>query len=258
MLQSSITAWLKKPAAVTQPEAPPSPASLANTASPTGPTSPPSPPPPAHLILDVAREEYETPLTHGLETPPLPKRFSLPPLPANVELVPLTEDLVPAFKRLNALTLPMAYPASFYKEAMTEPHHSLTLMALWHSTPLADAPPSDTVEKPRLVGAIRCRILPSSNLYLATLCLLAPYRSHGIATHLLYNMAAKASKLYELKWITAHVWEGNEDGLEWYSKRGFEAIGEEDGYYRKLRPSTAVLVRKPIGVEMQVLLNHLG
>ncbi|KAF2258720.1 acyl-CoA N-acyltransferase, partial [Lojkania enalia] len=175
------------------------------------------------------------------------KASSLPPLPRNVKVVQLTEDLIPAFKRLNSLTLPVPYPPSFYTETMTEPHHSITLMALWHSKPPTNPQSSDT-EKPLLVGAIRCRILPSSILYISTLCLLSPYRSHGIATHLLQKVVMKAAKEHNVKSVTAHVWEANYDALKWYKKRGFEVVGKEEGYYRKLMPSGAILVRKVIGV----------
>ncbi|KAF2116859.1 acyl-CoA N-acyltransferase, partial [Lophiotrema nucula] len=173
--------------------------------------------------------------------------FTLPPLPRNVEFVPLTKDLIPSFKRLNSLTLPVPYPTSFYSESMTEPHHSLTIMALWHPTPPSD-PPSVETEKPHLVGAIRCRLLPSSILYISTLCLLAPYRSHGIATHLLQTITARAAEEHKVKSVAAHVWEANEDGLEWYDKRGFEVTGKEEGYYSKLKPNGAMLVQKAISV----------
>ncbi|KAF2712179.1 acyl-CoA N-acyltransferase, partial [Pleomassaria siparia CBS 279.74] len=173
--------------------------------------------------------------------------YSLPSLPSNVELVPLTEELMPAFKRLTSLTLPIAYPTVFFTESMEEPFHGITLMAMWQVDPPSSATVPN-VEKPRLVGAIRCRILPSANLYISTLGLLSPYRSHGIATHLLQRIMIKASKEHGVKCVTAHVWEANDDGLEWYKKRGFEIIGREDGYYRKLKPSGAVLVRKWIGV----------
>jgi ribosomal protein S18 acetylase RimI-like enzyme len=175
------------------------------------------------------------------------KVYALPPLPSNVELVPLTEELMPGFKRLTTLTLPIAYPPKFFAESLTEPHHSVTVMALWRTAPMStDSLPS--TEKPRLIGAIRCRILPASNLYIATIGLLAPYRSHGIAAHLLQSVVAKASEEHGVKCVTAHVWEANEDGLEWYKKRGFEILGKEDGYYKKLKPSAAFLVRKYIGV----------
>ncbi|KAF2277617.1 acyl-CoA N-acyltransferase, partial [Westerdykella ornata] len=179
--------------------------------------------------------------------PSISNAFTLKPLPPNVELVPLTEELMPSFKRLNSLLLPIPYPAHFYAETMTEPHHSVTLMAVWHATPLNEDNTSSD-QKPQLVGAIRCRVLPANNLYISTIGLLAPFRSHGIATHLLQRIAAKAAQEHGVKYITAHVWEANEDGLEWYKKRGFEVIGREEQYYRKLKPSGAVLVKRPVGV----------
>ena len=45
------------------------------------------------------------------------------------------------------------------------------------------------------------------------------------------------------------MWETNEDALEWYSKRGFVIEkATVEGYYRKLSPSGAKVVRRKIGV----------
>jgi ribosomal protein S18 acetylase RimI-like enzyme len=246
MVQSSITAWLKKPAGVKKAPEP----TLAPVAISTPPASaselhdiPPEP----TLVLEEPKSPQKSPQNKQMRTTPAADMFSLPPLPTNVDLVPLTEELMPGFKRLTALTLPIAYPSGFYTESLSEPYHSITLMALWRTASM-DTPPSLSTEKPRLIGAIRCRILPSANLYIATISLLAPYRSHGIATHLLQRIIARASEDHGVKCVTAHVWEANEEGLEWYKKRGFEVIGKEDAYYRKLKPSGAVLVRKWIGV----------
>lgn len=236
--QSSITSWLNKSSAVTKADMPTTP-----EAQPA--ISPAPQPDDAPVRFEGVPTEASPHIEsqHASASGP----FSLPPLPANVELVPLTEDLMPAFMRLTSLTLPIAYPPMFFAESMEEPYHSITLMALWHVEPPHGALPADT-QKPRLIGAIRCRTLPSANLYISTLGLLSPYRSHGIATHLLQKIIVKASKEHGVKCVTAHVWEANEDGLEWYKKRGFEIIGREDGYYRKLNPSAAVLVRKWIRV----------
>lgn len=52
-----------------------------------------------------------------------------------------------------------------------------------------------------------------------------------------------------MKEIYAHVWEANEEALEWYLKRGFEVGGEVvEGYYRKLRPSGARVVMRRVWV----------
>lgn len=129
---------------------------------------------------------------------------------------------------------------------MTEPHLGITLVALWHASPGRAS--AAQAEEPRLVGAIRCRLLPSSQLYISTIGILAPYRTHGIAMHLLQAVVRKAVELHSVRCVTAHVWEANEEGLEWYKKRNFEIIGKEEAYYRKLRPHGALLLRKWIGI----------
>lgn len=136
---------------------------------------------------------------------------------------------------------------------MTEPHLSVTLVALWTSSPTSDSSSPDSspdaaATKPRLVGAIRCRLLPSSQLYISTIAVLAPYRAHGIAMHLLQAVVQKAVAEHSVRSVTAHVWEANDEGREWYAKRAFEVLGREDAYYRKLQPQGALLVRKWIGV----------
>ncbi|KAH8730547.1 hypothetical protein GQ44DRAFT_448327 [Phaeosphaeriaceae sp. PMI808] len=197
----------------------------------------------------AATSRVPTPVSLPTQKPALPQLFALRPLPPNVELTTLTEELLSAYKRLNALTLPVAYPESFYKETMTEPHLSITLVALWHSLPITHADNADRSSDPlRLVGAIRCRLLPSSQLYISTIGILAPYRSHGIAMHLLQAVVKKSVDLHRVTSITAHVWEANEEGLEWYKKRNFETLEKEEAYYRKLRPQGAFLLKKWIGV----------
>jgi len=183
----------------------------------------------------------------AVQQPSIPSQlFALRPLPPNVQLAPLTEQYLPDFKNLNALTLPIPYPESFYKDTMTEPHLGVTLVALWHSSATWDS--ASPAQKPQLVGAVRCRILPESQLYISTIGILAPYRSHGIAMHLLQAVVRKAVDAHSVRCVTAHVWEANDEGLEWYKKRNFEILAKEEGYYRKLRPQGAFLVKKWIGV----------
>lgn len=178
----------------------------------------------------------------------IPQLFALRPLPPNVQLTPLTDELLPDYKRLLTLTLPIAYPESFFKETMTEPYLGITLVALWHSSSLQNGNVEQSNGPPRVVGAIRCRLLPSSQLYISTIGVLAPYRAHGIAMHLLQGVVKKAVDLHAVRSVVAHVWEANDEGLEWYKKRNFEILEKEEGYYRKLRPQGAILVRKWIGV----------
>ena len=46
--------------------------------------------------------------------------------------------------------------------------------------------------------------------------------------------------------VCAHVWEVNDGGLGWYCKQGFETGELLKGYYRKLRPDGARLVRRGV------------
>ncbi|KAK0846555.1 hypothetical protein LTR91_012026 [Friedmanniomyces endolithicus] len=138
-------------------------------------------------------------------------RPSRPTLPPNVHFRGCTKEDVPAFKRLNSLLLPIPYPESFY------PTHS-----------------SAPDEKPML--------------YLSTLVLLSPYRTHGIAAEMLRLLIVRAIGQYGVGSVGAHVWEANTEGLEWYAKRGFRVVGREDGYYRRLKPSGVVVVRREVGV----------
>jgi ribosomal protein S18 acetylase RimI-like enzyme len=286
-MQSSLTGWLKKPTAdkqtanvaqvpsvapptVKRPPPPPKsssapPRTLAATTpvpksmdnwndipddflqAPSRPKSKRSPRSSA-AVTPLATSRVPTPVALPSPLPTIPQLFALRPLPPNVEIAALTEEHLPAYKRLNALTLPVAYPESFYKETMTEPNLSITLVALWHSSPTQSSSADGASEPARLVAAIRCRLLPSSQLYISTIGILAPYRSHGIAMHLLQAVVKKAVELHSVRCVTAHVWEANEEGLDWYKKRSFEVLEKEEAYYRKLKPSGAFLVRKWIGV----------
>jgi len=180
------------------------------------------------------------------------------PLLPNIELRGPTKEDIPSFKQINALLLPIPYPESFYRELLTEEiDRNITLLALWH-----DDPATIGKAKGRLIGAARCRLFsqpPSATttavragvkpmLYLSTLVLLSPYRGYGIAAHMVDVLLRRAVDDYGIGSVGAHVWEANEVGLEWYRKRGFREVAREQGYYRKLNPTGAVVVQRDVGV----------
>ena len=85
-------------------------------------------------------------------------------------------------------------------------------------------------------------------LYIQAIALLSPHRSQGIATSLLDAVVKEVVDSHEnVTSIYAHVWESNEAALEWYVRRGFTIEdGLSEGYYRKLKPSGAWIVRRAI------------
>ncbi|KAL8917459.1 MAG: hypothetical protein Q9208_007953 [Pyrenodesmia sp. 3 TL-2023] len=93
---------------------------------------------------------------------------------------------------------------------------------------------------------------PKDYCYIQTLAVLSPYRSKGLATALLDTIITTlcVEKVYEgVVSIYAHVWEANEEALEWYVKRGFQAGEVVQGYYRRLKPAGARIVWRDLRVE---------
>lgn len=108
------------------------------------------------------------------------------------------------------------------------------------------------------------------NLYIQTLLLLSPYRGNGVASSLLNSLLFDPSpssspsdtstctsnrqtptpslsplvRHYGIRTVTAHVHEANDDALHWYIARGFKVEdGIVEGYYRRLKPGGARIVR---------------
>ncbi|MCJ1403620.1 hypothetical protein MMC11_006843 [Xylographa trunciseda] len=203
------------------------------------------------------------------------------PLPSHITITPVTAAILPSFRRTISLILPIRYPNSFYTTILSDPAaSSLSRAAIWHDRsrtskrkreddlsrsqqPSEDQPQNEPLEDGELVGAVRCRLEPvpvppspdgnhitEHQIYIQALALLSPYRRHGIATCLLETVITEALRMHaDVSGVYAHVWEANEEGLDWYKRRGF--VVEEpviQGYYRRLKPDGARIVRREIGV----------
>lgn len=253
-MQTSITTWFKKSAAVKQSTAAPAvtvlePSTTQSTTSHNqngSTTLPPEQIPQPTLTSQPSLSPTTT------TKPNIP--FSHPgiQLVRNITLAPCDKSLIPAFQRLNTLLLPIPYPSTFYKEILSDPTASdLTLLALWH-----DDPSTSTSHTGRVIGAIRCRILPDPStqatpkdkiLYISTLGVLSPYRSYGVATALLNVLIQRGIRQYGVNAVGGHVWEHSQEAREWYAKRGFRETHLEQGYYRRLTPQGAYVLRREIG-----------
>jgi ribosomal protein S18 acetylase RimI-like enzyme len=184
---------------------------------------------------------------------------------------------IPSLTRITGLLLPIRYPNSFYTATITDPViASLSRVALYHDHPVAVAPECGvSTGADKVIGGIRCRLErirqpgdsgqephaqgngEHTNLYIQTLHLLSPYRGNGVAASLLNSLlfasppdrkkdsyrVSELVKHYHIRSVTAHVHEANEEGLQWYIARGFRFDGHVAGYYRRLKPSGAKIVR---------------
>lgn len=173
-----------------------------------------------------------------LTTLPIPPR----PLNPGTQVSSIRPEHIYPLKRLTASTLPVRYPQKFFNETLTDPQ-----IADLSKVILCD-------ERP--VGWIRCRLETNpypttanttSQVYIQALCILAPYRESGFATHLLNSvLQAETVTRQQVSFVYAHVWENNEDALIWYEKRSFKKTLLVDQYYRRLEPSGAWIVRKDL------------
>lgn len=210
---------------------------------------------------------------------PIQPGYSTPHEHVTVE--PVSTAHIQSLSRITGLLLPIRYPNSFYTATVTDPViASVSRVAIYHDHPVAAAPAPAPTQSPtsgtdKVIGGIRCRLerLPTSsseapsqsgkkqeptNLYIQTLHLLSPYRGYGVAASLLNSLlfsSPSASpksgyklsdlvKHYNIRAVTAHVHEANEDGLNWYISRGFQVEeGIVENYYRRLKPSGARVVK---------------
>ncbi|KAK2057047.1 hypothetical protein LY76DRAFT_575210 [Colletotrichum caudatum] len=221
------------PSSTEAPTAPPPPATKPPTsppAAPLAPTTTTSPPP--------------------ATTAPSPAGST--PIHPNAAIRPVGDCDLQPLRRINSLLLPVAYPETFYAAALTG---ALSRVITWSD------PSAPGVEQ--VVGGVVSRVEPSPfapaspgarsehALYIQSLALLSPYRSYGLATATIDHLVAAAAALspeINLRHIYAHVWTDNEEGMHWYTARGFERYGEPLlGYYTKLRPDSAWVVRRAVG-----------
>ncbi|KAK3310969.1 uncharacterized protein B0T15DRAFT_520004 [Chaetomium strumarium] len=285
--QSSIRSFFqpRRQSESTAPASSAPPTATSNNNGATHPRSPPPLPP-----TSEARQQYvgAKPVQIPVTLPPdgVPVLPSPPSLPSGATIVPLAEQHISALRRINSLLLPVPYPDSFYTKALEPLASGLFSRAiLWQDS---DADP------PKVVGGLICRLepnlfvdpqghpLPQSNppsvphntanfafdtpyhaIYIQSLVLLSPYRSLGLAAAALEHIIASAALLpaagssIDARTIYAHVWTENEEGLKWYEARGFSRDAEPvKGYYFKLRPDTAWVVRRQIGPSS--ILNSLS
>ncbi|KAK9440361.1 Acyl-CoA N-acyltransferase [Metarhizium brunneum] len=217
---------------------PPSSRETTTTTTTTMPTnSPPSAHPSPH------------PPVQNLRLPPLPTT-----LPPEAVIRPITESDIAPLRRINSLLLQVSYPDTFYQKAI-DPSSSgpFSRVITW----------THEGEEPKIIGGIVSHVEPDidtsaaqvpQNLYIRSLCLLSPYRSLGLMNAALEHVIATAISApnMDVRTVTAHVWTENEEGLHWYDARGFTRLEPPvKGYYLKLRPDSAWLMKRDVGASVR-------
>lgn len=209
---------------------------------PPTPTSPPLPSSPPRIQAEPETSPLKT--RSGTASPP------------QASISPIREKHIQQLKRINSLLLPINYPDSFYNK-IVDPQNApnFSRVILFHE-PLTLKSVFSSSSEPKVVGGIVCRLekdesTRTSAIYIQSLALLSPYRSHGLATRVLDNIIQGVVNTpqigYPVTSLYAHVWTENTEGLEWYTARGFtreEPVVQD--YYRRLQPGSAWILRRSL------------
>jgi len=224
-------------------------------------------PPPSSTNSNVNGVDRISPAPTSLPyslTPPRQAEPKISPLkpssgrasPPQASISPIHEKHIQQLKRINSLLLPINYPDSFYHK-IVDPQNSpnFSRVIQWHE-PLVLKSAFSPSSEPKVVGGIVCRLerdesTRTSAIYIQSLALLSPYRSHGLATRVLDNIIQGVVNTPQIGYLVtsiyAHVWTENAEGLEWYTARGFTR--EEpvvQGYYKRLQPGNAWIMRRSL------------
>lgn len=209
--------------------------------------------------------------------------LSAPTPHPKVTVQPIQMGHILSLQQMTRALLPVRYSNSHYAETITDTRiASISRAAIYNDqTETFDLNlPLKAHGSDKVVGAIKCTLEPivstevlstmpvANNLYIETLLLQAPYRRNGIAKSLLDCLlyrpieplqdksndqalsdedVSDIVRHYNIRTVSAHVHESNEDALAWYVTRGFTIQPVTiEGYYRKMRPSGAKIAVKAL------------
>jgi len=141
----------------------------------------------------------------------------------------LTANNLGTVRKLNSVLFPIKYSEKFYKDILAPEVEEFCRL-----TYLNDIP----------VGTVCCRIEVVdgvSKLYLATMGVLAPYRSRSIGSKSLQHVldAARAHTKPRISTIYLHVQVSNLAARRFYERHGFQECGTAKDYYKKIEPRDA-------------------
>jgi ribosomal protein S18 acetylase RimI-like enzyme len=152
-----------------------------------------------------------------------------------VSLHPVDASRIQELRNLNSAVLKLPYPDIFYKN-ITGCNAPFSRVAVSES---ADGTPG------AVVGAICATLMDEGRtLYVMTLAVYAAHRNRGVGRKLMEFVFEAAQKIGKVQDITVHVHSADEDALRFYHHLGFSTVERIYGYYRRLEPADAFLLKK--------------
>mmetsp|Transcript_6200 Transcript_6200/g.8064 ORF Transcript_6200/g.8064 Transcript_6200/m.8064 type:complete len:163 (+) Transcript_6200:118-606(+) len=153
-----------------------------------------------------------------------------------LDFAPITKTNVEQLRKLNAVTFPVRYDASFYDDVVNRNDEGLNKFALW---------------KGIVLGAVCAKLETTEEghqrLYIMTLCVLAPYRGRGIGTQLIESVLEYCNQHKDIREVALHVQVSNTDAIRFYTSRFNFVQGEMvENYYRRIDPPHCFLLYKKL------------
>lgn len=146
-----------------------------------------------------------------------------------IDLSDITKHNIKLMRRLNQAIFPVNYNEKFYRDVLEA--GELAKLAFYNDV---------------VVGAVCCRIEQAENekrLYIMTLGCLFTYRRLGIGTTMLNHVLDCATKR-GIDSIYLHVQINNVGAIEFYKKFGFVIVDTKEDYYKRIEPSSALVLKK--------------
>nr|GAT45441.1 predicted protein [Mycena chlorophos] len=148
----------------------------------------------------------------------------------------LTLNNLGTVKQLNSVLFPIRYSPKFYAEILEPSVEDFCKLVYYNDIP---------------VGIVCCRLESSqdgteTSLYIATLGILAPYRSRRLGSTSLQLVldAAVAHTKPKIDRIYLHVQTSNTEAKKFYERHGFTEVALQENYYKKIEPHSAWVLEK--------------
>ncbi|EFC42229.1 acetyltransferase [Naegleria gruberi] len=148
-----------------------------------------------------------------------------------ITILPLNDDLTLDMAQINGIVLPVNFSAKIYSQMVQDKYSFVAFVK------------NPKTGKDEAVGAIGC-VLKSdphacpntSGLCIASLAVLAKYRSKGIGSKLLNQVIELVECQKKLITVYLQTQVNNDDGIKFYQRHNFSIITRIEKFYRRLDP----------------------